>query len=108
MPSSCSDFSTSRGSGQKVVSYSFFGDSKEETVNKRFFSQIEARAREVRRLYPGWIMRLYFDLEEDDMDAVKAMCELWCSHDHIDFCDVTSLPKPFGNLKSWQPVGEYE
>ena len=58
------------------------------------------------RAYPGWRMRVYHDGAEDDFEAVREMCGVWCDNDHVDFCDVNALPRPFGNLKSLMPVGE--
>ena len=51
-------------------------------------------------------MRVYHDGAEDDFEAVREMCDVWCDNDHVDFCDVNALPRPFGNLKSLMPVGE--
>jgi hypothetical protein len=108
IPSSCSDYATSRGSGQKIVTYSYYGDSQDAVVNQKYFSQIRFRAQEVGDKYPGWTMRVYFDSGEDDFEAVREMCAIWCETDHVDFCDVNNLPRPFGNLKSLMPVGEHE
>ena len=105
IPSSCNGYATSRGPGQKVVAYSYYGDSRDERVRSRYLSQIRSRAEEVRDKYPGWTVRVYFDSGEDDVEAVKSMCDVWCELDHVDFCDASNLPRPFGNLKSLMPVG---
>ena len=89
-----------------TLSRSYFGDSADPAVNHRYLSQIRARAADVARAYPGWRMRVYHDGAEDDFEAVREMCGVWCDNDHVDFCDVNALPRPFGNLKSLMPVGE--
>ncbi len=71
---------------------------------ERYFGPIEARAREVAKFYPGWIMRLYFFA--NDSDSNKQLCDLWCHYDHLDLCNVTDTPKPLGNLLALQPDGE--
>ena len=86
--------------------FSYYGDSADPTINRRYLSQIRERAADVARRYPGWTMRVYYDGAEDDLDAVSEMCDIWCAADHVDFCDVNALPRPFGNLKSLMPVGE--
>jgi hypothetical protein len=58
--STCDWFATSRGSGQKVVSYSFYGDlNQNPEVGRKYFNQIGARADEVKSLYPGNSIVLY-------------------------------------------------
>ena len=91
---------------QHNLLHSYYGDSADPAVNTRYLSQIRERAADVASKYPGWTMRVYYDGAEDDFDAVSEMCDIWCSSDHVDFCDVNSLPRPFGNLKSLMPVGE--
>ena len=104
--STCDDYSSSRGKGQRVVSYSYFGDTSDDEVRKRYFGQIEERAEEVKRSYPGWIMRLYYHITDGDFGAENRLCEVWCKHDHVDLCDVTRLPRPIGDLRSKQPIGK--
>ena len=107
-PSSCGDFSTSRGPGQKIVSYSYFGNSRDRMVDLKYFSQIRSRASEVRSKYgPDWTMRIYYDTDEDDdLGGLAEMCGMWCDLDNLDLCDVRRLPRPFGDLKSLMPIGE--
>lgn len=106
IPSACSDFATSRGPGQKVVSYTYFGDSQSEGVRRKYFSQIRVRAEEVKRLYPDWLMRVYFDTGPDDFEGLVELCDMWCELDNVDFCDAKHLPKPFGDLRNLQPIGK--
>ena len=57
--SSCDPYATARGPGQQVVSYSFYGDlPSNPEVGRKYFSQIGARAEEVRDLYPGKTYKL--------------------------------------------------
>lgn len=73
---------------------------------RRYLDEIVNRVTEVQQFYPGWTVRIYYDLsEERDLNAFKTLCQIWCQHRHVDMCDVTNLPRPFGDLKSWQPIG---
>ena len=62
-----------RGPGQKVVGFSFynypnagFWHSWWKNKRKGFFQGIIGNLELMPIFYPGWIMRLYFDLEEGD------------------------------------------
>ena len=43
------------------------------------------------KLYPGWTMRLYYDLDKKD-SVLKDLCDLACHDDSIDICDTKNLP----------------
>ena len=103
--STCSEFATLRGKGQKVVSYSFYVNEENPDNNeRRYFSRIEFRAQEVLESYPGWTMRLYYDV--DNEATKKRLCDLYCRFPHLDLCNVNNLPQPLGNLKSKEPIGK--
>lgn len=61
----CSSDAFLRGSGQKVVSFSFFGD-LEANVNKKrgYLRGTSENLKLMRTFYPGWTMRLYLDLND--------------------------------------------
>ena len=40
---------------------------------------------------PGWVMRLYFDLDKAD-PIHDALCKLACSDTNLDICDAANLP----------------
>ena len=41
--------------------------------------------------YPGWIMRLYFDLDPED-PIMKDLCQVACQADNLDLCHAAKLP----------------
>ena len=43
------------------------------------------------KIYPGWVMRLYYDLDKND-PTLKDLCNLACHDVNIDICDVKNLP----------------
>ena len=54
-------------------------------------------------MYPGWRMRIYHNVTEDD-HVFPLLCQLFCSHSHVDTCDTRQLPSE-GDLNSKYPVG---
>ncbi|XP_042871576.1 uncharacterized protein LOC122252934 [Penaeus japonicus] len=105
MISACNQYTTARGAGQKVVTYSFYGNTSDKNVYDRYFSEIPRRAREVAQRYPGWLMRVYYKLEPEDERGRAELCAAHCSFPHLDLCDVTDLPQPWGDLQASQQVG---
>lgn len=53
LESLCSDWSSSRGPGQRVVSYTVYGDMNHQQVYKQYFSAIEDRIKNVQKQYEG-------------------------------------------------------
>ena len=54
--------------------------------------------------YPGWVMRLYLDLEGNSSIANK-FCELACADSNLDLCDVADLPgTPFKDATKVFPM----
>ncbi len=61
----CSSDAFLRGSGQKVVGFSFYGDLNSDKMKiKGYFEGIVGNLELMRTFYPGWTMRLYFDLDD--------------------------------------------
>ncbi|XP_045605224.2 uncharacterized protein [Procambarus clarkii] len=98
----CSDWSTSRGAGQKVVSYTIYGDMNHKGVYRQYYSAIEDRIKDVDKHYTGWILRLYHNISRSDLGAMGFICRLYCHYQHFDPCQVdrlypthqTRAPKP--------------
>ena len=58
------------------------------------------------RLYPGWRVRVYHNITEDDTKAFSQFCHLYCKYDFIDFCDTRQLPT-VGDLNNQFPIGRF-
>lgn len=43
-------------------------------------------------IFSGWIMRLYFDMYEEDPSMGQQFCDLSCDDFSLDLCDIRSLP----------------
>lgn len=52
----------SRGFGQKVIAFSFYDGKKEKIFKQNYFEGIAPNVQSAMRFYPGWVMRLYLDL----------------------------------------------
>ncbi|TRY70691.1 hypothetical protein TCAL_12938, partial [Tigriopus californicus] len=86
-----------RGSRQKVISYSYFGDPQIPT-QRQYFQGIALNARRIHQLYPGWVMRVYHNLTNK-----AQLCNLTCHNSNLDFCDIHFNPQ-FGSLQSILPT----
>jgi len=82
-----------RGSNQKVVSFSFYGNPESKQHRKRkYFEGINENLQEMLDLYgEDWIMRLYIDFETSDSMLGK-LCHLACRNNNIDLCFARDLP----------------
>ena len=88
----CSLSAFYRGPHQKVISFSFYGDiNSENSKKKRFFKGIVGNLKLIPKFYPGWIMRLYYDLDGNN-PVLKNICKLACSDNNLDLCEVKHLP----------------
>ena len=47
-------------------------------------------------LYPGYRLRLYYDIPETDAPTKDHLCGLACSSSILDICDINKNPR-FGN-----------
>ncbi|XP_066946954.1 uncharacterized protein [Macrobrachium rosenbergii] len=106
--STCSDYSTQRGAGQKVVSYSFYSPGWKVDPGsqhfKKYLSQLHGRAGTIKEKYQGWTMRIYHNVSADDEHGLNFLCRIFCVHQHVDICRVSDLPV-IGDLEKMNTVG---
>ena len=101
----CSEHAHARGAGQKVVAFSFFekdeklalarkqtGDA-ENNVNGFFFKGFQTNIDLLTKHYPGWVIRIYHDIEESE-PLTKMFCEFSCKYDYVDLCNARHIPAP--------------
>ena len=134
-PSSCDEFTTALGSGQMVLSYSFYvptGRLVSSTTRdlallqifrtrnpallpifrkarrgiRRYLSLVEELASTMAELYPGWRMRIYHNVTDQQPNVIQRLCNLYCDHQHVDLCDTRRLPT-VGDLNHKFPVGRF-
>ncbi|KAL7644117.1 UNVERIFIED_CONTAM: hypothetical protein RMT77_004940 [Armadillidium vulgare] len=102
--STCSDFSTQRGKGQRVLSYSYYSIAKNLTKDsiyfKRYFEAIKYRVREAKKLYKGWTVKIYTNVTREDSYVNEILCEVYCNNDEVDLCDISDLPVFGAELKN--------
>ena len=60
-------------------------------LKKGYFEGIVENLRLMQKYYPGWIMRLYYNMDKSDPVLAK-ICELACSDQNLDLCDAENLP----------------
>ncbi|XP_068219365.1 uncharacterized protein [Palaemon carinicauda] len=90
--STCNDWATFRGPGQKVLSYSVFGNFKND-----YFQGFERVVPQIIKAYPGWNLRFYFRLDTQNITIRNWLCDLACRYPHLDLCHVERLPV-LGNI----------
>lgn len=80
-----------RGKNQKVVAYSLFGK------KPSYYLKLGNLTEQVHRMYPDWIIRIYYD---DTIDT-SIMCDLECMMlddkliDNLDFCNIHMIETNF-------------
>ena len=89
---SCSSDAFRRGPNQKIIGFSFYANIETNRVKtKGYFDGIVENLALIPQLYPGWTMRLYYDLDKKD-PILKDLCDLACFDNNIDICDTKNLP----------------
>jgi hypothetical protein len=58
---------------------------------KGYFDGIVGNLELMPQYYPGWIMRLYYDMDKTD-PVLNNICRLACNDPNIDICDAKHLP----------------
>ena len=83
-----------RGNHQKIVGFSFYGNSNSSVRSaKQYFVGIEENLEKMTELYgEDWVMRLYYDLEPSDQQLMGQLCDLACTNNNIDLCNIRKLP----------------
>jgi len=118
----CEDYTFVRGPGQNVVAFTFYEppvnnktdtfnvtideggmNSHEQSVRRKYFLGIKENLELIRKFYPGWTMRLYYQVNEYQGDVMKQLCELACNNMELDICDATTNSK-LGNAAILYPL----
>jgi hypothetical protein len=85
-----------RGENQKVISFSLYG------LNGFYYHQIKYVVKQLKKIYPEWLIRIYYD----STTRISLPCEVECLQDdsnssfvdNTDFCDMNRL---YFNVKSY-------
>ena len=106
------------GSGQSVLSYTYYtpwrssgaklksNGRPNDQSGARYAELLQHLARTISSLYPGWRMRIYHNVTDDQPQVLTRLCRLYCNNPHVDLCDARSLPAS-GNLNDVFPVGRF-
>ena len=95
LSSVCSEAATERGKGQKVLSFSMFGQNKSHYING-LIKNIQA----AKKYYGSeYLVRLYFEPKRIEKKHFKdKLCDLLCTEPSLDLCDVNNIGKVFQNF----------
>ena len=78
-------------------------NSHEQSVKRKYFLGIKENLNLMRKFYPGWTMRLYYQVNEYQGDVMKKLCQLACTEPELDLCDASDNPK-LGNATMLYPL----
>lgn len=98
----CNMFSTfRRGKHVKTLSFSLYGR------NNFYYYKIRDIAKEIRKFYPGWLMRVYHESNVDRSSLCDIECQLGEDGkllDNTDFCDLSDYKVNFSNGTQLTPA----
>lgn len=95
----CSTHSSARGTQQKVIAYTIYGN-----VDNRYYSLLTNISLRAEILYPGWIVRIYHNFHNQSEEAHQQLCNVYCQLNHVDLCSVPELIQRIRNAtKNNQP-----
>lgn len=96
----CSDYSlVTRGPQQKVVSVAYNGLQPDVDVLEKL---VEASGMH----FPWHILRIYHNITSD-MSEHGRLCQLFCSSDNVDLCNVRHLGKYGDSSRFYSPLWKY-
>ena len=78
-------------------------NSHEVSSTRKYFLGIKENLDLMRKFYPGWTMRVYYQVNEYQGDVMKKLCEIACSEPELDICDANTNPK-LGNASMLYPL----
>ena len=88
----CSYHAYRRGSGQKIVTYSYYkSTSRPSGKQNLYLAGIKENLDLMPLLYPGWVMQVYIDLDADDTN-LSHLYKLVSSNPNIDLCHILNPP----------------
>ncbi|XP_046452556.1 uncharacterized protein LOC124200379 isoform X2 [Daphnia pulex] len=98
----CSPESSMRGMHQFVIAYTLYGNVHNDTVAQRYFSMSILRniSLTAEKLYPGWIVRIYHNIRDQEgaeKDAHNQLCDIYCQFHNVDLCSVPNMVDRIGN-----------
>jgi len=88
----CSKSAYYRGPNQKVIAFTIYGDARSSRhEEQQYYQGIEENLKLMARYYPGWSMRLYYDLDAQGKQ-MQNICQLACQNPELDLCNASALP----------------
>ena len=94
----CSIESSMRGHHQRIVTYALFGNARNASVFRRYYSNLRNISLTAEKQYPGYIIRIYHNVvNEPDSEGYRQLCNVYCRYPNVDLCSVTELADRIGN-----------
>ncbi len=67
------------------------------------FQGIRENLELIKKHYPGWVMRLYYDLQSEESPVLDELCQISCSEPMFDACDASRNAR-LGNASILYPL----
>ena len=81
----CSEEATRRGPGQRIISFSMYGEN-----NKEYIEGLLRNIKAINEFYsPQYITRLYYS--EQDLSNKEMLCTIFCNESNLDLCNVDAI-----------------
>ena len=89
----CTQYSTSSGPAQKIISYTYFeGEFSKSMSYENFLGNIATLTKRAKEFYPGWVIRLHMMRSlYYDTSYYPMLCNLTCENINIDICILDEL-----------------
>ena len=76
----------------QTIGFTFYGNPDSKLAKERkYFQGIIDNLKLIPKLYPGWVLRLYYDLKPDH-PLMEELCRVACEDTNIDLCYVRDIP----------------
>ena len=87
-----------RGHHQRIVTYALFGNARNASVFRRYYSNLRNISLTAEKQYPGYIIRIYHNVvNEPDSEGYRQLCNVYCRYPNVDLCSVPELADRIGN-----------
>jgi len=60
---------------KKIIAFSYFDPKNTDPYNRHYFDGIAKNLKGIQKFYPGWIMRLYYQIDQNSRN-MESLCKL--------------------------------
>ena len=88
----CGPSAYTSGHNQRVIAFTYFtqNSSHKSEESRHYFEGILANLKLMEDLYPGYVMRVYYDA---DSARELELCNIYCNNKNIHLCPAVNNPR---------------